>query len=60
MEVPGLGVKLERQAYPTATATLDPGGICDLCCSSWQHWILNPLSKARDRTYILMETMSDS
>ena len=22
-------------------------------CSSWQHWILNPLSKARDGTQIL-------
>ena len=24
--------------------------------SSWKCWILNPLSKARDQTYILMDT----
>ena len=24
--------------------------VCDLHHSSWHHWILNPLSKARDRT----------
>ena len=29
---------------------------CDLHYSSWQHWILNPLSKARDRIHILMNT----
>ena len=23
-------------------------GVCDLYCSAWQSWILNPLSKARD------------
>ena len=36
-------------AYTTAMAILDPCCICDLCCSLRQHWILNPLSKARDR-----------
>ena len=30
--------------------------ICDLHHSSQQHRILNPLSKARDQTYILMDT----
>ena len=30
--------------------------ICDLYHSSWQSWILNPLSRARDRTCILMDT----
>ena len=42
MEVPRLGVQLELQplAYATATATPD----------------LNPLSKARDRTHVLMDT----
>ena len=32
--------------------------ICHLHHSLWQHWILNPLSKARDRTCILTETRS--
>ena len=43
-------------AYTTATAMPDPSHICNLHHSSWQHWILNPLSKARDRTCILMDT----
>ena len=30
--------------------------ICDLCHSSGQCWILHPLSKASDRTHILMNT----
>ena len=34
--------------------------ICDLRHSLQQCQILNPLSKARDQTYILMETMSNS
>ena len=34
--------------------------ICDLCCSLWQYWILNPLSEARDWTRILTETTSGS
>ena len=48
MEVPRLGVESELQlpAYTTATATPDPSCICDLCCSLWPCWILNPLSKA--------------
>ena len=62
MEVPGLGVESELQlsAYTTAMATPDPSCICDLLHSSWQHWILNPLTKARDQTLILMNTMSGS
>ena len=53
MEVPRVGVKLELQlpAY-----TRDLSHICDLCHSSWQCWILYPLSEARDQTYILMYT----
>ena len=49
MEVPSLGVQLESQlpAYAMATATRDPNRICNLHHSSWQHRILNPLSKAR-------------
>ena len=34
--------------------------ICDLHCSLWQCQILNPLSKDRDQTFILTETMSGS
>ena len=52
-------VELELQllpAYATATATPDPSSICDLHHSLWQHWILNPLSEARDRTSILTNT----
>ena len=33
-----------------ATATWDPSHVCILHQSSQQCWILNPLSKARDRT----------
>ena len=56
MKVPRLGVKLELQAYATATATPDPSRVCDLHSSSWQHWILNPLREARDPTRVLMGT----
>ena len=57
MEVPELGVELELQllAYSTATAMPDPSHVCDLHHSSRQHWILDPLSEARDRTCILMD-----
>ena len=59
MDVLRLGVKLEWQplAYTTATATAtqDPSHICDLHHSSQQHWILNPLSEARDQTCILTD-----
>ena len=50
MELPGLGVQseLQVQACATATAILDPSGICDLCHSLGQCRILNPLSEARD------------
>ena len=57
MGVSRLGVKfgLHLQAYTTATAMLDLSHICDLH-SSWKCWILNPLSEARDQTFILMDT----
>ena len=53
---PWLGVELELQlpAYTTATATCDPSCVFDLHHSSRQHQILNPLSKARGRTHILV------
>ena len=52
MEVLRLEIKSELQlpAYVTATATLDSSH------SLWQRQILNPLSEARDRTCILMDT----
>ena len=58
MEVPKLEVKSELQlpAYATATATLDPSRVYNLHRRSPQHWIPNPLSKARDRTCVLMDT----
>ena len=50
MEVPRLGAKSELQlpTYTTATAKQDLSRIFDLHHSSWQHQILNPLSKVRD------------
>ena len=58
MEIPRLGVKLELQlpAYTTATAMPDPSSIYNLHCSSWQCQVLNPLSKARDQTHVMMDT----
>ena len=58
MEVPRLGVELELQlrVYATATAMQDPSRVCDLHLGSQQCWILSPLSDARNRTCILMDT----
>ena len=57
MEVPWLGVKSELQllVYTTATATPDPSCICSLHHSSQPRWILNPLSKVRGQTCVLMD-----
>ena len=57
MEIPRLGVKSELQllAYTTATATPDLSIIYDLHHSSRKCWILNPLSKARDQTPIVLK-----
>ena len=57
MEVPRLGVELKLQlpAYTTATVIQYPSHVCDLHHSSWQ-CLLNPLSKARDQSCILMVT----
>ena len=53
-EVPRLGVKSELQlpAYTTDTATPGSSCVCNLHHNSPQRWILNPLSKARDRTCV--------
>ena len=50
MEVPGLRVKSELllPGYTSATATRDLSRVCNLCHSSWQRQILNPLSEAGD------------
>ena len=50
MEVLRLGVELGRRllAYATTTTTPDLSRVCDLLLRSWQCWILNPLSEARD------------
>ena len=47
-------MELQLPAYTTTTATRDPSRVCNLHHSSWQHWTLNPLSEARDRTHNLM------
>ena len=41
---------------PQPQATWNLSRVCDLHHSSWQRWILDPLSEAGDRTYILMDT----
>ena len=58
MEVLRLRVQLELQlsAYTTVTATRDLNCVCDLYHSSQQCPIHNPLSEARDRSCILMDT----
>ena len=59
MEVPGTRswIGAAAEAYAMSMATPDPSCFCELC-SLWQCQILNPLSKARDRTHILTETTS--
>ena len=58
MDIPRLGVKSELLplAYATATATSDLNQVCKLHHSTQQRQILNPLSEARDQTYVLMDT----
>ena len=50
MEVPRLEVKFELllPAYTTATETPDLSHICEFHHTSRQHWIPDPMSKARD------------
>ena len=58
MEVPRLSVELglHLRAQATARAMQDLSHICDPCHSLQQHWILNPLSEARDQTCNLVDT----
>ena len=57
IKVSRLGLELELQllACATATAMLYLSHVCDLHHSSQHHWILNPLSEARDWTHTLMD-----
>ena len=57
LEVPRLGVKLALQllAYTTGTAMPDLSSVCDLHYSAGWHQILNPRSRARDQTCILID-----
>ena len=48
-------IESELPAYTMATAMRDLSRICNLYHSSQQVWILNPSSKARDRTCVLMD-----
>ena len=41
----------------TATSTQDPSCVYNLHSSSWQCRNLNPLSKDRDPTHVLMDTV---
>ena len=58
VEVPRPAAKLGLQllAYVTATAMLELSCVCELCYSLQQSWILNPLSKGRNQTHVLMDT----
>ena len=57
MHIPKLGIESDLQAlaYTTTTAMQDLSCICSLYHSSKQLRILNPLSKARDLTCVLMD-----
>ena len=48
--------ELQLLAYATATEMPDLSHVCNPHCSSWQCQILNPLSRARDGTHIVMDT----
>ena len=56
MEVPGLGVESELQKPATATVTLNPSHICDLCLNLQQGRTFNPQSEAKNPTHILLGT----
>ena len=55
MEVLGLRIDWELQLLANTTATATPDLSFGLYLGSWQGWILNPLSEARDQTCILMD-----
>ena len=56
-KIPGQGSNWSWSCQPIiATATPDPSHVCDLHHSSYQCRILNPPSKVRDQTRVLMDT----
>ena len=57
MEVPTLGVESKLQLLAYTTATPDPSHICKPKPQVTASLILNPLSKARDQTRILKDTI---
>ena len=56
MEVPRPGVELELQLLAYTTATWNPSSVYEPHHRSWQCWIPDPLSEARDQTHFLMDT----
>ena len=48
-------LRLELHLQPPAHAMWDPSLTCDLHHSSWQGWLLNPLSEARGQTCVLTD-----
>ena len=58
MEVPRLGSNQSCSFWPTTQPQQCQiwAASVTYTTSSWQHWILNPLSKAGDQTCILMDT----
>ena len=60
MEAPRLEGESELQllAYTIAMATPDLSCICELCHSSRQHWLLNPLSEVRYQIQTLCQFLN--
>ena len=56
MEVPRLGVYSELQLLLYGTAMPDPRHVLNLHHSSPERQVLNPQSRARDQTQVLMDT----
>ena len=54
IEAPRLGVESELQLPAYTTGYAGSKRVCDLHHSSWQRWILDPLSEARDGTHSLV------
>ena len=52
----GANQSYKLPAYTSATATRDLSLSCNLHHGSKQLWILNPLSKIRNRAHVLMDT----
>ena len=59
-ELCGVESELQLPACTTVTETWDPSHICNPHHSSWHCQVPNPLSKARARTCILMDTSATS